>query len=66
MFLLFHTSVVSEFCGSSNNEADCHGLGRLGTLAYMSGLGGHVKKYGHRKENIRSGGAVERTLSASI
>lgn len=63
---MFHTSVVSEFCGSSNNEADCPSLGRLGTLAYMSGLGGHVEKYGRRKETIRSGGAGERTLSASL
>lgn len=50
------------FHGSSNNAADCHGLGRLGSLADMSDLGWCIKKYGPRKENIRWGGAVERTL----
>lgn len=50
------------FGGSSNNVADCHGLGRLGSLADTSDLGWSVKKYEPRKENIRWGGAVERTL----
>lgn len=51
MFLLFQTSVVSDFCGSSDNVADCHSLGRLGHLEDASDLGRDIKEYGPREEN---------------
>lgn len=55
-----------SFGGFSNNGADCRGLGRLGSLADISDLGWHIKKYGPRKEKRRYGGAVERTLGVGI
>jgi len=55
-----------SFGGSSNNGADCHGLGRLRSVADVSDLGWHIKKYGPRKENRRCSGAMERTLGIGI
>lgn len=55
-----------SFGGFSNNEADCHGLGRLRSVADMSDLGWHIKNMDPGKKTEGAVGAVERTAGIGI